>query len=111
MTICNWELRLTEPEVCFIPKIIEFLDYNPLPEARTLAEQIIRGRKTLGLSQKQLAGRLGVDPGTLSRWETGIQDPKGKHLGIIQRFRQQIGVEKDCVDEIIKGERTKSSPQ
>src|SRR3989338_7434116 len=44
MTICNWELKLTEPEVCFIPKIIEFLDYNPLPEARTLAEQIIRGR-------------------------------------------------------------------
>ena len=27
MTVCNWELRLTEPEVRFIPRIIEFLVY------------------------------------------------------------------------------------
>jgi transcriptional regulator with XRE-family HTH domain len=91
MTICHWELGLTEPEIRFIPKIIEFLGYNPLPEARTFAEQIIRGRKTLGLSQAQLSRRLGVDPGTLSRWETGNRRPKGKHLRLIQQWLGQMG--------------------
>ena len=86
MTICNWELGLTEPEVRFIPKIIEFLGYNPLPERRTLAEKIIRCRKTLGLSQTQLARRLGVDPGTLARWETEGRWPKRRHLDLIQRW-------------------------
>lgn len=90
MTICNWELGLTEPEVRFIPKIIEFLGYNPLPEGQTLPEQIIRYRKTLGLSQAQLARILGVDPGTLSRWETDSRRPKGKHLGLIQQWLKQF---------------------
>ena len=85
MTVCNWELRLTEPEVRFIPRIIEFLVYNPLPEAKTLPKQIIRFRKTLGLSQTQLAGRLGVDPGTVSRWEMGSRKLKGKHLELVHQ--------------------------
>ena len=90
MTICNWELGLTEPEIRFIPKIIEFLGYNPLPEAQTFSEQIIRCRKTLGLSIKQLARNLSVDEGTLARWELGIRIPDGKYLNIIQRIKSAI---------------------
>ena len=86
MTICNWELGRTEPEVRFIPKIIEFLGYNPLPSAQNFPEQIIRYRKTLGLSQTQLARRLGVDSGTVTRWETGGRKPRGKHMVVIQRW-------------------------
>lgn len=90
MTICNWELGLTEPEVRFIPRIIEFLGYNSLPKAQTLPEQIIRYRKTLGLSQTQLARRLGVDPGTVARWEVGSRRLKGKHLEIIQLWLREV---------------------
>lgn len=32
-------------------------------------------RKKLGLSQRELAEVLGVDVGTISRWERGVQDP------------------------------------
>jgi len=60
--------------------------YNPLPEAKTLPKQIIRFRKTLGLSQTQLAGRLGVDPGTVSKWEMGSRKLKGKHLELVQQW-------------------------
>ncbi len=87
MTICNWELGLTEPEVRFVPKFIEFLGYSPLPVAQTLPEQIIRCRKTLGLSRKQLARNLSVDEGTLARWELGVGIPNGKYLNIIQRIK------------------------
>ena len=29
-TIANWEHSRTIPDVCYLPKIIEFLEYNPL---------------------------------------------------------------------------------
>ena len=36
-------------------------------------EEIRRSREALGLTQKELASRLGVAEATLSRWETGAQ--------------------------------------
>src|SRR3990172_7403847 len=36
-------------------------------------EQIRRNRESLNLTQKQLAGTLGIAEATLSRWETGAQ--------------------------------------
>jgi putative zinc finger/helix-turn-helix YgiT family protein len=38
-------------------------------------EQIRAGRALLGLSQKDIADRLGVAEATISRWETGAQIP------------------------------------
>ena len=63
-----------------MPKIIEFLGYNPLPPTKTLSEQIVRHRKTLGLSREDLAKRLRVDPVTLWKWEANIRQPKGQYL-------------------------------
>src|SRR5947207_2730520 len=36
-------------------------------------EQIRRNRESLGLTQRELAGHLGIAEATLSRWETGGQ--------------------------------------
>lgn len=36
-------------------------------------EQIRRNREKVGLTQKELAARLGISDATLSRWETGAQ--------------------------------------
>ena len=52
-TIHNWEVKATEPALRHLPKIIVFLGYNPLLPANTLAEQIVRCRKTLGLSRER----------------------------------------------------------
>ena len=54
-----------------MPAIIGFLGYNPLPAANTLAEQLVRQRTKLGLSQKESARELAVDQGTLAKWEQG----------------------------------------
>jgi DNA-binding XRE family transcriptional regulator len=42
--------------------------------------------QALGLSQKESATRLGVDPGTLSRWERGATRPSGILLARVSRL-------------------------
>ena len=67
-----WEANTVNPEIRYMPAVIRFLGYNPLPEANTMPEQLVRRRTTLrGSSQKRCgASEIGVDPGTLARWET-----------------------------------------
>jgi transcriptional regulator with XRE-family HTH domain len=85
-SVFNWEANTSPPETRYMPAIIEFLRYNPLPAANTLAEQLVRQRTSLGLSQKESAGQIGVDPGTLARWERGEREPAGGFLERVRRF-------------------------
>ena len=79
MTICSWELNHTSPQLRFIPRIIAFLGYIPHDtHSDTLAKRIVTCRRAMGLSQKELAGRLGVDPSTLGRWEGERGCPSGE---------------------------------
>ena len=64
-----------------MPAIIKFLGYNPLPAESTLAEQLVRQRASLGLSQKDSAERLGVDPSTLAKWEQGKENRRVRSRG------------------------------
>lgn len=85
-SIFNWEANKGTPEIRFMPAIIRFLGYNPLPEATTLAEQLVRQRTTLGMSRKEAAAEIGVDAGTLARWERGEREPAGEFLRGVERF-------------------------
>jgi transcriptional regulator with XRE-family HTH domain len=86
-SVFNWEGNRSSPEIRYMPAIIRFLGYNPLPAANTLAEQLVRHRTGLGLSQKESAERLGVDPSTLAKWEQGKREPpQGVFLGRVKRF-------------------------
>ena len=85
MTITGWEGNATIPEVRYIPAIIQFLGYNPLPAATSLPERLAGARKALGLSQRKMAGKLGVDPSTLMGWEAGRHQPTGKSLDLIEK--------------------------
>jgi transcriptional regulator with XRE-family HTH domain len=85
-SVFNWEANTSNPEVRYMPAIIRFLGYNPLPAANTLAEQLVRQRTSLGLSQKESAGRIGVDSGTLAKWERGEREPAGALLSRVRRF-------------------------
>jgi transcriptional regulator with XRE-family HTH domain len=69
-----------------MPAIIRFLDYNPLPQADGWGERLVRYRTTLGMTQKETAGGLGVDQGTLTRWERGEREPQGAFLALVERF-------------------------
>ena len=88
MTITNWEVNATIPEVRYLPAIIRFLGYDPLPPAESIPERLATARRSLGLSQRKMAEKLGVDPATLMGWEAGRHQPTGKSLDVIGRVLQ-----------------------
>jgi transcriptional regulator with XRE-family HTH domain len=63
-TITNWERNASNPVVRYMPAIIKFLGYDPLPPASSLPEHLAAARRELGLTQRRMAERLGVDPST-----------------------------------------------
>jgi len=87
-SVFNWEGNRTIPELRYLPAIISFLGYNPLPAAEGWGERLVRRRTTLGLTQKEVARQLNVDQGTLARWERGEREPAGTFLGQVKRFLQ-----------------------
>jgi transcriptional regulator with XRE-family HTH domain len=84
-TITGWERNATIPEVRYVPAIIQFLGYDPLPETNSFSERLATARRALGLSQRKMAEKLGVDPATLLGWETGRHQPTPKSLNLIGR--------------------------
>ncbi len=69
-TVINWEKHRTKPQLHAIPEIIGFLGYDPSEGCpKTLGERVLQYRKSCGVSQKELANRIGIDPTTLSRLE------------------------------------------
>lgn len=78
-TIHNWKCNHRKPSFRYIRAIIGFLGYTPdLMEAGNLGEKIVLYRRLQGISQKGLARQLGVDPGTIGRWERNESQPCSK---------------------------------
>ncbi len=71
-SVWNWESGKTEPLVRQIPAVISFLGYDPFaPDGKSLAGELRRYRVKHGLTQKELARQIGIDPATLSRIQKG----------------------------------------
>lgn len=85
-TIVNWENSLKKPKVKYMPAIIRFLGYNPLPPPKGWADRLVQARVAIGLTQKGAAGRIGVEQCTLARWERGEREPTGAFAAQAHRF-------------------------
>ena len=71
-SIHNWENNRSSPALRLLPRTLAFLGYDPYDEpSEMLGEHIMAFRRALGLTQKELAHHLGIDPSTLGRWERG----------------------------------------
>jgi transcriptional regulator with XRE-family HTH domain len=71
-TVRHWESGETNsPPVERIPAILEFLDYDPFPKPKSVAEQLLAKRRTMGWSIREAATELGVDASTWRDWEHG----------------------------------------
>jgi transcriptional regulator with XRE-family HTH domain len=69
-TVANWEKNRTNPMLWTLPKIIQFLGYDPsASKPETRGEKLLRYRKYRGMTQKELAKLIGIDPTTLSMLE------------------------------------------
>jgi DNA-binding transcriptional regulator YiaG len=87
-TIHNWEDKGIAPAIRFMPRILEFLGYDPCAagQPRSLAEQLKALRTRLGLFRKRLAALLGIDHSNLAAWENGTHQPAKRSLKRIAEF-------------------------
>lgn len=69
-TVHNWERNRSGPQLYLIPGIVEFLGYEPSSDGNdSLGKKLLNYRKVRGITQKDLARQIGIDPTTLSRLE------------------------------------------
>ncbi|WP_299623417.1 helix-turn-helix domain-containing protein [uncultured Tateyamaria sp.] len=53
------------------------------PEASTFGDRVAGAREQAGMTQKQLAKRLGVRLATLKSWEEDLSEPRANRLSIM----------------------------
>jgi transcriptional regulator with XRE-family HTH domain len=87
-----WEQgRTKEVAVRYLPAVITFLSYDPTPKASGgLGERIRAARRRLGISQEELAARLGLDPSTVIAWERGrVRQEWPRVKALFERFVEE----------------------
>lgn len=89
-TVINWESGETTPPVWYGPRIIKFLDYDPMPEAASLPGEVWKLRWRLGLTQKELAEKLGVGEGAVGDWEKGRCRPSRELRERFEQLRKRL---------------------
>jgi transcriptional regulator with XRE-family HTH domain len=90
-TVVNWEKNHSEPRITYLAAVVAFLGYDPFvaqpekptgkaPEDLLWATRLLSWRKARGLTQRQLAQTLQIDPSTVAKWERGERKPTGTFL-------------------------------
>ena len=77
-------LNRTEPELSYVPRILQFIGYCPYVPTIDLIERLKTVRWALGLSQKQAAKILEVGESTIAGWERKEHRPTKRSLRVIQ---------------------------
>lgn len=85
-TLTLWERNATDPAVQYIPAIIRFLGYDPSAPASSFPERLRAARRARGLTQRQFANELRVDPTTICDWENGVHEPSRKKRELTRAF-------------------------
>ena len=74
-TVHLWEAGRARPLPRHYGAIIRLLELDSAPSAGTLSERLRSTRLGLSLTQAQMAKRLAIDEGSISRWESGSRQP------------------------------------
>jgi DNA-binding transcriptional regulator YiaG len=78
-TFRGWETNQTTPAVIHLPAAIAFLGYDWRNMDGTFSNRLRIARTAAGLTIRQLAGHLCVDPSTLQEWEANAHIPSRRH--------------------------------
>lgn len=72
----TWENHHFDPDVQHVPKIVQFLGYNPFaPPPTSFPARLKAARIGGGLTRRQLASKIGIHPATVAKWERGEAQP------------------------------------
>jgi DNA-binding XRE family transcriptional regulator len=97
-SIPNWEANRSVPEIPYMPAIIRFLGYDPLPPANTLAQQLVRKRTSLGLFAGGIRQASWCGPQHAVEMGTPEREPAGAFLMRVKRFLSRDGQANRFVD-------------
>ena len=90
-TVTNWEKNRSNSTLRCTPKTVEFLGYVPETKpAKTMGQKIVRYQKLHGINQETMAKQLGVDPGTLERWERDENRPDVELMKRVESLVQSL---------------------
>jgi len=73
-TVWNWE-NTGSVDLRFIPRVINFLGYNPIPQPEDLLKKLAWYKQVNGLSLERLRTEMGRDPEQLADWLSGRHIP------------------------------------
>lgn len=82
-TVGLWETGRAAPLPRHHGRIVQFLGFDPEPAGQGLPDRLRAVRRRLGLTQAELAARLGQDEGQICRWEGARRKP---HAWIASRI-------------------------
>ena len=87
-TVWNWENR-GSVDLRFIPRVIEFLGYNPISQPEDLLERLSWYKQVNGLSLERLGVEIGRDPEQLADWLSGRHKPCRRNREKIESFLKE----------------------
>lgn len=87
-TVGNWEAGRDQPDFWCMPRIAEFLGYDPRPESESgsLGSRLRAFRLKHGLTQRSFAARMQVNVCSVSGWEGGDVVPTQDSLARILKI-------------------------
>ena len=111
MSLVNWEKNRTRIGARFVPAIIQWLGYDPLPTPNSIGEWIAVERTRRGLARRTLAAALGWDEATLLGWdEATLSEYEGGRPPDTRRLAQLRAVLGKPSSETLQGESHDTVP-
>ena len=98
-TIWNWEHGWTI-DLRYIPRVIAFLGYNPIPCPDDLLERLAWYKQVNGLTLEKLGAEMGRDPEQLADWLNGRHKPCRRNREEVERFLAEPNC---CAPDVYKG--------
>lgn len=89
-TLANWERGQAKPLPRHHAAIIRFLGYDPEPAEGSLGSLLRARRRALGLSQAELATKLGLDEGTIVDSELGRRRASRRVAVAVLTFLEEL---------------------
>lgn len=100
VTIQQYELGKRQPRIEMLVKIADtlgrtvndFVYEDPI-------EKIVRLRKKLGITQKEIADAMHCTPQMISQWENGVRNGRPKTLNVMMQVLNEMAKERGLEEE------------
>jgi transcriptional regulator with XRE-family HTH domain len=84
--VSSWEENRHSKSLRFRPRVISFIGYCPCDVSLPIGLKLRERRENFGLTVKELARLLNINPCTITAWKQGEHQPTQKSVRIIEGF-------------------------